>query len=255
MITVLQLSYRTPIKTILRRLDLRVKRGETMGVMGMSGTGKSTLLKCVAGLLRPTSGQILIEGVDIARMREHELNQVRRKMGVIFQYAALFDSMTVFENVAIGLRRHERLTNAELASAVSEKLEMVGLAGVENLMPSQLSGGMQKRVGLARALALAPEILLYDEPTAGLDPIVATSINGLIIRMRDQLKVTSIVVSHDLESIFKVSNRVAMMHQGKIVEVGTPDEMRSSVNPYVRQFVEGVLEGPIQVRGREQRAT
>lgn len=226
-----------------------------MGVMGMSGTGKSTLLKCVAGLLRPTSGQILIEGVDIARMREHELNQVRRKMGVIFQYAALFDSMTVFENVAIGLRRHERLTNAELASAVSEKLEMVGLAGVENLMPSQLSGGMQKRVGLARALALAPEILLYDEPTAGLDPIVATSINGLIIRMRDQLKVTSIVVSHDLESIFKVSNRVAMMHQGKIVEVGTPDEMRSSVNPYVRQFVEGVLEGPIQVRGREQRAT
>lgn len=217
----------------------------------MSGTGKSTLLKCVAGLLRPTSGDITIDGVNISRMSERGKNVVRRKMGIVFQYSALFDSMTVFDNVAVGPRRHTRPTEADLEMLVAEKLEMVGLSGVESLLPSQLSGGMQKRVGLARALALDPQILLYDEPTAGLDPIVATSINELIIRMRDQLGVTSMVISHDLESIFKVSDRVAMMYQGKIVEVGTPDEMRSTANPYVRQFVEGDTEGPIQLRGRE----
>ncbi|MDO8587032.1 MAG: ABC transporter ATP-binding protein [Armatimonadota bacterium] len=252
MITIQQLSYRAPAKTILRRLDLHVKRGETMAVMGMSGTGKSTLLKCMAGLIRPTMGEIHINGVNIARMRERDLNLVRRKMGIVFQYAALFDSLTVFENVAVGPRRHLRLAESDLARLVREKLEMVGLSDVESLLPSQLSGGMQKRVGLARALALDPEILLYDEPTGGLDPIVATSINELIIRMRDKLGVTSVVVSHDLESIFKVSDRVAMMHQGRILDVGTPAEMRKSSNPYVKQFVEGETEGPIKLRGKER---
>lgn len=218
----------------------------------MSGTGKSTLLKCMAGLIRPTMGEIHINGVNIARMRERDLNLVRRKMGIVFQYAALFDSLTVFENVAVGPRRHLRLAESDLARLVREKLEMVGLSDVESLLPSQLSGGMQKRVGLARALALDPEILLYDEPTGGLDPIVATSINELIIRMRDKLGVTSVVVSHDLESIFKVSDRVAMMHQGRILDVGTPAEMRKSSNPYVKQFVEGETEGPIKLRGKER---
>jgi phospholipid/cholesterol/gamma-HCH transport system ATP-binding protein len=255
LITVQQLSYRVPAKTILRRLDLHIERGETLAVMGMSGTGKSTLLKCIAGLVRPTSGEIWIDGAEIARLPERELNKMRRKMGIVFQYSALFDSLNVFENVAVGPRRHLRLAGQELRSLVASKLDIVGLSGAEKMMPAQLSGGMQKRVGLARALALDPEVLLYDEPTAGLDPIVATQINELIIRTRDQLGVTAVVVSHDLASIFKVSDRVAMMHQGRIVEVGAPDEIRNSSNPYVKQFVDGAAEGPITIGGRETGAT
>lgn len=249
----MELSYRAPTKTILRRLDIHIGRGETMAVMGLSGIGKSTLLKCIAGLLKPTSGQILIDGADISRMSERELNPVRRKMGVVFQNAALFDSLTIFENVAVGIRRHLRLSEPEIQKIVSERLSMVGLEGVEQLMPSQLSGGMQKRVGLARALALNPEILLYDEPTAGLDPVVSTSINELILRMRDELGVTSVVVSHDLASIFRVSTKVAMLHQGRIMEVGSVEEMKNSQNPYVRQFIDGSTEGPIQLRGHERK--
>jgi phospholipid/cholesterol/gamma-HCH transport system ATP-binding protein len=225
-----------------------------MAVMGMSGTGKSTLLKCIAGLVKATSGEIWVDGSQIVGMSEREMNTVRRKLGIVFQYSALFDSLNVFENVAVGPRRHLRLTRSELRRLVGSKLDIVGLSGSERLMPAQLSGGMQKRVGLARALALDPEVLLYDEPTAGLDPIVATSINELIIRTRDQLGVTAVVVSHDLASIFKVSDRVAMMHKGQILQVGTVEEMRKSSNPYVKQFVEGAGEGPISLGGSESGA-
>jgi phospholipid/cholesterol/gamma-HCH transport system ATP-binding protein len=247
LITIDQLSYRIGGKTILRRLDLHIERGETFAVMGMSGMGKSTLLKCIAGLIRPTGGVIRINGTDITPLKESQLRRVRRKLGMVFQYAALFDSLTVYENVTFGLRHHFNMSESELRATAAEKLALVGLSGMENLMPSQLSGGMQKRVGLARALTLNPEILLYDEPTAGLDPITAATISEQIVRMRDQLGVTSVVVTHDLPVIKQVASRVGMLHRGKIIEVGTWAEMEKSENPIVRQFIEGSTEGPIRL--------
>lgn len=247
MITLKQLSYRVSGKSVLRRLDLQVERGETFAVMGMSGMGKSTLLKCIAGLLRPNSGEVIIDGVDIVGMRESSMRQVRRKLGMVFQYAALFDSLNVYENVSFGLRRHRRMSEDEMRSTVAEKLAMVGLSGTEDLMPAQLSGGMQKRVGLARAIALDPPILLYDEPTSGLDPITAATISELIVRMRDELGVTSVVVSHDVQMVKRVSNRIGMLHRGKIIEAGTREEIEHSENPIVRQFMEGSTEGPINL--------
>lgn len=247
MISVIQLSYRIGGKSILRRLSLHVEKGETVAVMGMSGAGKSTLLKCIAGLASPTSGQLLIEGVDIARMRERELEIVRRRIGMLFQYAALFDSLTVYDNVSFGLRRHTNLTESEIAEQVSSRLAMVGLPRTEQLMPSELSGGMQKRVGLARALAMNPDIVLYDEPTAGLDPITAATIAELIVKTRDELGVTSVVVSHDIPTITRVSNRVAMLHLGKIIASGTVEEMEQCEDAAVRQFMDGRTEGPIQI--------
>lgn len=231
----------------MRRVDLQVNKGETVAVMGMSGAGKSTLLKCIAGLLHPTGGRMMIDGADIARMRETELDQIRRRIGMVFQYAALFDSLTVYENVAFGLRRHTRMTESEIADAVGERLSIVGLPRTEKLMPAELSGGMQKRVGLARALALQPEIVLYDEPTAGLDPITAATIAELIVKTRDELGVTSVLVSHDIPTIKRVSNRIAMLHRGKIIALGTVEEMENSTDPAVRQFMEGSVEGPIQI--------
>lgn len=247
MITLNQLSYRVSGKTVLRWLDLEVEQGETFAVMGMSGVGKSTLLKCISGLLRPTGGEVIVDGVDIARLSETRVREIRRKIGMVFQYAALFDSMNVFENVAFGLRRHRRMSERELRAAVVERLALVGLSGTEKLMPAQLSGGMQKRVGLARALALDPPILLYDEPTTGLDPITAATISELIVRMRDQLGVTSVVVSHDIELIKRVANRIGMLHRGKIITAGTREEIETSDNPVVRQFLEGSAEGPIKL--------
>jgi len=246
-IKALQLSFRVSGKSILRRLDLHVNKGETVAVMGMSGAGKSTLLKCMGGLLKPTGGRMLIDETDIARMPEHELNIVRRKIGMVFQYAALFDSMTVFDNVAFGLRRHTKMTEAEIADVVNAKLTMVGLPRTEALMPAELSGGMQKRVGLARAIAMEPEIILYDEPTAGLDPITAATIAELIVKARDELNVTSVVVTHDVPTVKRVANRVAMLHRGRIVAEGTPEEMENSDNPVVQQFMRGSTEGPIQI--------
>jgi phospholipid/cholesterol/gamma-HCH transport system ATP-binding protein len=234
-------------RTILRRLDLKIEKGETFAVMGMSGVGKSTLLKCIAGLVQPTSGELIVDGQDIVRMDEARLRDVRRKIGMVFQYAALFDSLTVFENVAFGLRKHRRMSEADLRTVVEEKLSLVGLAHTQSLMPSQLSGGMQKRVGLARALALDPPILLYDEPTSGLDPVTAATIGELIVRMRDKLGVTSVVVSHDVSLIKRVANRIGMLYSGKIIAVGTREEMEQSDNPIVRQFMEGSTEGPIKL--------
>lgn len=247
MITALQLSYRISGKSILRRLDLNVEKGETLAVMGMSGAGKSTLLKCIGGLQRPTGGQVLIEGVDIARMPEKDLDTVRCKMGLVFQYAALFDSLNVYENVSFGLRRHNRLPEQQIAEVVKAKLSLVGLPRTEEMMPSELSGGMQKRVGLARALAMEPGILLYDEPTAGLDPISSATIAELIVKTRDEVGVTSIVVSHDIPTIKRVANRIAMLHRGRIIAIGTTEEMENSDDPAVKQFMSGSTEGPIQI--------
>jgi phospholipid/cholesterol/gamma-HCH transport system ATP-binding protein len=218
-----------------------------MAVMGMSGAGKSTLLKCMGGLLRPTGGELIIEGVDIARMRESQLDTVRRRIGMVFQYAALFDSLSVYENVAFGLRSHTRMNENEIAELVHQRLSMVGLAGTEQKMPSELSGGMQKRVGLARALALNPDIVLYDEPTSGLDPITAATIADLIIKTRDELGVTSVLVTHDIQSIVRVASRIAMIHRGRIIASGTVEEMEQCEDATVRQFMRGETEGPIQV--------
>lgn len=247
MIDAIQLSYRVGGKSILRRLNLHVEKGETVAVMGMSGAGKSTLLKCMAGLQHPTSGQLLIDGVDIARMPERDLDNVRRRIGMVFQYAALFDSLNVYDNVSFGLRRHRQLSEEEISEIVRSRLAMVGLPRTEELMPSQLSGGMSKRVGLARALAMDPDIVLYDEPTAGLDPITAATIAELIVKTRDELGVTSVVVSHDIPTINRVANRIAMLHLGKIVASGTVKEMQECQDAAVRQFMDGRTDGPIQI--------
>lgn len=247
MITAKQISYRVGGASILRRIDLHVRKGETMAVMGMSGAGKSTLLKCVGGLLRPTGGEMLVEGVDIARMKEGDLDKIRGRIGMVFQYAALFDSLNVYENVAFGLRRHTRKTEDEIGEMVCQRLSMVGLAGTEKKMPSELSGGMQKRVGLARALAMNPDIVLYDEPTSGLDPITAAAIAELIIKTRDELGVTSVLVSHDIPSITRVASRIAMIHRGRIIASGTVEEMELCEDATVRQFMKGETEGPIRI--------
>lgn len=247
MITALQLSYRISGRSILRRIDLNVEKQETVAVMGMSGAGKSTLLKCLAGLLRPSAGQVFIDGTDIARMPERNLDSIRRRIGMVFQYAALFDSLNVYENVCFGLRRHNRLTEEQIAEVVNAKLSLVGLPRTEKMMPSELSGGMQKRVGLARALAMEPDILLYDEPTAGLDPITSAAIAELIVKTRDETGVTSVVVSHDVATIKRVATRMAMLHHGKIIGAGTVEEMEKSDNPSVRQFLAGSTDGPIQI--------
>ena len=215
--------------------------------MGMSGSGKTTLLHCIGGLTSATSGEIWIGNDQIVGMNEDELNHVRERMGMVFQYAALFDSLNIFENVSFALRRRRKLAMDEMKAIVHEKLRTVGLSGIESLFPSQLSGGMAKRVGLARAIALTPEILLYDEPTSGLDPVVASVVDELIMRMRDELKVTSIVVSHNMTSIMRIADRIAMIHQGEVLIQGTPAEIQQSTNPIVRQFIEGKSSGPIEV--------
>jgi phospholipid/cholesterol/gamma-HCH transport system ATP-binding protein len=234
---------------VLSGVQLDAAPGEITAVMGVSGSGKTSLLKCMAGLARPTAGEIWIGEVNIASMRETDLNVERRRVGMVFQYAALFDSMTVYDNVAFGLRHQRRLPEARIRARVTELLASVGLEGTERMMPAQLSGGMRKRVGLARALATDPQVLFYDEPTSGLDPIVAGIIDSLIVRVRDSFGVTSVVVSHDIASILRTCDRVAMLHEGRIVASGTAGEIRESGDPYVRQFLDGNPEGPIGVAG------
>jgi phospholipid/cholesterol/gamma-HCH transport system ATP-binding protein len=246
-VSVRNLRYEIGGRTILDGVSLEIAPREIMAVMGMSGGGKTTFLKCCAGLSRPTAGEIYIGETEIARLGENQLNSVRRRMGMVFQYAALFDSMSVYENVAFGLRHNSDLSEAEIRQVVEEKLDAVGMPGTERLMPAELSGGMRKRIGLARALAVNPEVLFYDEPTSGLDPVVATLIDELIVRVRDTLGVTSVVVSHTIASIFRISDRIAMLYNGQFEAVGTPEEMRSLEDPVVRQFIEGRSEGPIQV--------
>jgi phospholipid/cholesterol/gamma-HCH transport system ATP-binding protein len=227
---------------ILDGVNLQIASGESVVIIGRSGGGKSVLLKHIIGLLQPDAGAVLIDGEDIVAMNERQLLRVRRKFGMVFQGAALFDSMTVAENVAFGLRRHEKLTVGEIGKRVAEALEMVDLPGTQNKNPAELSGGMRKRVGLARAIIYEPQIVLYDEPTTGLDPIVSDSIDKLIIRVRDQLKVTSIVVTHDMRSARRVGNRVLMLHKKKIYASGPPEEFFESQDPIIRQFVDGVAD-------------
>jgi phospholipid/cholesterol/gamma-HCH transport system ATP-binding protein len=249
MITVRQLQYSISGKRVLVDVNLNVSQGETVTIMGISGSGKTTLLKIMSGLLRPTSGQVILEHTDITGLSEDDLNKVRHRVGVVFQYGALFDSLPVYDNVAFGLVRRTKLTKEEIDQIVHEKLSLVGLPGTEKLMPAELSGGMQKRVSLARAIATSPEILFYDEPTSGLDPVMTTVIDDLIMDMRSKLGVTSVVVSHDIKSIFRTSDRIAMLHDGVIIAYGTPDEIRGSSDARVRQFIEGRSEGPIQHTG------
>jgi len=243
------LRYEIAGRPILDGVSLDIEPREIMAVMGMSGGGKTTFLKCCAGLIRPTAGEIYIGETEIVRLSEGQLNSVRRRIGMVFQYAALFDSMNVYDNVAFGLRHNSHLSEAEIRKVVEEKLEAVGMVGTERQMPAELSGGMRKRIGLARALATNPEVLFYDEPTSGLDPIVASVIDELIVHVRDTLGVTSVVVSHTISSIFRIADRVAMLYGGRFAAVGTPEEIRQSSDPVVRQFIEGRPEGPIHVIG------
>src|SRR6516162_6444305 len=227
---------------VLTGVSFRIENGESVAIIGRSGGGKSVLLKHLIGLMQPDSGEVLIDGENIVAMNERQLLRVRRKFGMVFQGAALFDSMTVAENVAFAFRRDRTLTDAQIACRVAEVLEMVDLPGIESKKPSELSGGMRKRVGLARAIIYQPRIVLYDEPTTGLDPIVSDSIDKLIMRVRDQLKVTSIVVTHDMRSARRVGNHVLMLHERRIYTNCAPEKLFASTDPVVRQFVDGVAD-------------
>lgn len=237
-------------KKVLTGLDLGIERGETMVVIGGSGTGKSVLLKHIIGLLRPDGGEVYVDGEAVSGLDEKGLNRLRRRFGMLFQGAALFDSMNVEENVGFALTRHSMMSMAEIAERVAGCLEMVGMPGIQKLHPSELSGGMRKRVGLARAIALQPEIILYDEPTTGLDPIMADVINNLIVEMQERLKVTSIAITHDMVSAYKIADRIAMLYQGKIIEIGTPDQIRNTSNRVVEQFIKGDSSGYQQGESR-----
>ena len=230
---------------VLRGLNLQVQYGESMVVIGGSGTGKSVLIKCIIGLLHHDRGEIYVDGQEISHLKEEEWNELRKKFGMLFQRDALFDSLPVWENVGFALRRHTTHSDDEIKAIAAEKLKLVGLENVENLMPAELSGGMRKRVSLARAIAMEPAILLYDEPTTGLDPIMANVINELIVAMREKLVVTSIAITHDMVSAYRIADRIAMLYKGEIIEVGTPDEIKASSNPIVQQFIHGEVEGPI----------
>jgi phospholipid/cholesterol/gamma-HCH transport system ATP-binding protein len=246
MIRIEGLRKRLGSKQVLDGVDLEIESGETMVVMGRSGTGKSVLLRHIIGLMEPDSGSIRVDDSEIVGLRERELNEVRKRFGMLFQSSALFDSLTVGENIGLPMREHQRLDDAEVHRRVAERLEWVGLTGVENMKPASLSGGMKKRVGLARALAIDPAFVLYDEPTTGLDPIMADVIDRLIRSMQKRLGVTSVVVTHDMTSAYKVADRMALLHDGRVVFLGTPEEVRTTSDPLVRQFVEGSSEGPIQ---------
>jgi phospholipid/cholesterol/gamma-HCH transport system ATP-binding protein len=236
-IAVRDLNYAVPEKRIIRDLSMSVAKGEILAVMGKSGSGKTTLLKCLAGLIKPTGGEIVLFGQDIVPLPEARLDEVRLKIGLVFQYAALFDSLNVYDNVSFGIVNHWRTGRREVDRIVADRLADVGMPDTQRLFPSQLSGGMQKRVGLARALAMEPSVLLYDEPTSGLDPVIARSIDDLIVETRDRLGMTSVVVSHDIASIFRIADRVVMVDEGEIIAEGTPAEMRASAHPKVREFV------------------
>lgn len=230
---------------VLRGVDLTINKGETIVIIGRSGCGKSVLLKLIMGLMKPDEGKIFINEDDITFWNDNQLNKLRQKFGMLFQASALFDSMTVDENVGLGLREHTKLPEDEIRQKVKEKLKLVGLSEIEEKKPAELSGGMKKRVGLARAIAMDPEYVLYDEPTTGLDPIMADVINELIINLRNTLSITSIAVTHDIVSAYKIADRIAMLYEGKIVFIGTPEEVKNTDNPVVRQFIEGNAEGPI----------
>ncbi len=232
---------------VLKGVNLQVPRGLTTVIIGRSGGGKSVILKHMIGLIRPDRGRVLVDGQDLNRLDDRQINRVRRRFGMLFQDAALFDSMTVGQNVAFPLREHTNLSAEQIEETVIEKLKMVGLVNVEHKMPSELSGGMRKRVGLARAIALEPEIILYDEPTTGLDPPLSAAINRLIVETQERLGVTGVVISHDIAGAYEVGQRIAMLYDGRIIAQGPPEEIRDSQDEVVQQFIHGRAEGPIEV--------
>ena len=231
---------------ILNGVDLEIETGKITTIIGRSGCGKSVLLKHIIGLLRPDSGKVMIEGENLNEMSSEELFETRKKMGLVFQNGALFDSMNVEENIGLGLREHTRLSEKEITDKIIRLLEMVGLPGIEKYKPSELSGGMKKRVSLARALAMDPKYVLYDEPTTGLDPVMSAIIDDLIVRLNTELDITSIVVTHDMRSVYTISDRVAMLHYGVVRFTGSSDELKGTTDAVVKQFIEGNIEGPIQ---------
>ena len=237
MIEIIKISKSFKDQKVLDNLDLNIESEKITVIIGKSGGGKSVLLKHIIGLIMPDSGQIIIDGTDITNLNDKKLNEVRKKFGMLFQDAALFDSMTVGENVAFPLKEHTRFSTKEINKLVNEKLNLVGLENVINKMPSELSGGMRKRVGLARAIALDPKIVLFDEPTTGLDPLMRESIDELIVSTQKRTKATFVVISHDIESTFMIAHKVAVLYNGKIIAAGTPDEIRSSNNFFVKRFI------------------
>jgi phospholipid/cholesterol/gamma-HCH transport system ATP-binding protein len=239
-ISVRDLVVRYGDKTILNGVNLDVLAGETMVIMGGSGSGKSTLLRRIMGLEKPTSGHVMIKGVNITKAPEEEVNDIRRIMGISFQSAALFNSMTLADNVALPLREHTNLAESTIQLMTRMKLSQVGLAEAEDLYPAQLSGGMRKRASVARAIAMDPEILLFDEPSAGLDPIIAAEIDGLILQLKSAFKMTIVVVTHELASAFLIADRMCMLRHGKILAVGTTDEISNSEHPRIRQFLDRI---------------
>lgn len=226
-------------KKILRGLSLAVEEGETVSLVGFSGAGKSVTLKHINGLLKPDQGTVFVDGMEVPRLARDQLYALRLNIGYVFQFAALFDSMTVDENIRMGLVKKGGLSEREMAARVSESLRLVDLSGFEHRFPAELSGGQRKRAGLARAIAYRPKYLLYDEPTSGLDPVTTTVIDRLIMRMKEELGVTSLVITHDMKSAYAISDRIAMLYEGRVVQVGTPEEIRASENEVVRSFVEG----------------
>ena len=252
MITLKDINMSFHGKQILQNINLEIPQGQTMVIIGPSGSGKSTILRLIIGLLRPTAGEIWVKGQEISKLSEDELNKIRMGMGMVFQYSALFDSMSVGENVAFGLREHTDLSESEITKIVSRNLRMVGLGEREHVMPNELSGGMKKRVSLARAIAMKPEIMLYDEPTAGLDPIMSGIIDRLTMNTKRMLGVTSVVVTHQMSSAFTIADRIAMIHGGQIIEVGTVEEIKHSNNALVQQFIHGLKTPGAYARRRSQ---
>ncbi len=230
---------------VLNGATLKIKKGETKAIIGRSGCGKSVLLKHIVGILKPDKGDVLVDGVNIAKLKSKEINQVRKNIGMVFQGGALFDSLNVAENVGFSYFEHTKLPKEEIMKKVEDSLSLVELYGIGALMPSELSGGMKKRVSLARAICSRPEIILYDEPTTGVDPITAAAINELIKNLHDRLQVTSIVVTHDMTSAYYVADSISMLYQGKIIAEGTPEQIQNTDHPVVRQFITGAAEGPI----------
>ncbi|NQT00094.1 MAG: ABC transporter ATP-binding protein [Candidatus Omnitrophica bacterium] len=233
-------------RRVLNGVNLEIVEGETFVIMGGSGCGKSTLLRHLIGSLKPDFGKVLIRNKDITQITLAELDEIKKRFGMLFQSSALLDSLTVEENVSLPLREHTKLSPEIIKIMVKMKLSLVGLRGFEQHMPSEISGGMKKRVGLARAIAMDPEIVFYDEPSAGLDPVVAAVIDKLILDLSKKLLITSVVVTHDMQSVFRIADKVAMLHKGKVLQVGTPTEIKNSDNPIVQQFISGNVDGPIQ---------
>ena len=232
-------------RTVLNDLNLIINSGESMVIIGRSGCGKSVTLKHIIGLMRPDSGNVIVDGTDITKLRSKDLNKVRMNFGMLFQGAALFDSLTVLENVGFQLFEYTEKSLDEIKQCVVERLAMVGLKGIERVKPAELSGGMKKRVGLARAICMFPKIILFDEPTTGVDPIMGDIINDLIRHLHNTLKTTSVTVTHDMRSAYKIADRIAMLYDRKIIEVGTPEEIKNSTNSIVKQFISGEAKGPI----------